>query len=246
MSLKQTTQEMTVREHLSELKRRMLVCLFSFLAGFGAVFSASSKLMESIVGEASGYGYTVMIAAPAEGMIWRFKLSAYAALGIALPVICWHILSFVTEAKRIREKAAVAVKTAFVSALMLLGGTAGRKLMVPFALKFLEETASGIDGLAVTVTVKDYMRLYLCGIGCSALTALLPVLLCALSGAGVVTYSGMKAKRPYYVVAAFIAAAVITPPDVVTQIIAGTMLVLFYQVGLLAVKRSERKRKVSG
>ena len=233
---------MTLREHLEELRSRILICLAAAVAGFIMFFAGSERLLETMILEAGRYDYTVMVAAPADGLAWQLKLGTYAAVFACMPVFIWNIIRFIEGQTGFKGVFGSLMKTGAVMGLMLGGALAGKSLLLPFTLSFLKESASGIDGLRIMVTLKEYLRLYLCMISLGAVTALMPAVLYLLALSGIVTYDGMKEKQRIFVVAAFVAAAVITPPDVMTQIIAGTMLILFYRIGMFTVKCSEKRK----
>ncbi|MCR5684554.1 MAG: twin-arginine translocase subunit TatC [Lachnospiraceae bacterium] len=237
----QDNDRMTVREHLSELKKRILTSFIVFTAFLFVSLSGSERLLKQVMSDAADLGYAVMIGAVQDGFVWRLILSACISLFATLPLIIFNVICFAGADNSLKAVIINVLKAGAVSGLIGCGAYIGKRFLIPVCFLFLRTQAAGIEGLNVMVTLKDFMRLYLCGILISALTAAMPVLVYLLGTAGLITSTGMKEKRPYFTVIAFVLAAMITPPDVVSQIIVGTMLILFYESGILVLKCLERR-----
>ena len=167
-----------------------------------------------------------------EGFFFGLKVVLYASLVVGGPVLLWQLWQFVAAGLYERERHLVYAYFP-ISVLMMLAGVAfGFFGMVPYAIYFLNQ-----NEFALMQTTTDYYLTFLTGL-CLALGVVfqLPLILTFLGRTGVVQAKTLSRYRGHFMIGAFIFAAILTPPDPVTQAMLGVPLVILYEVGILGVR----------
>ena len=167
-----------------------------------------------------------------EGFFFGLKVVFYVSLLAGGPILLWQLWQFVAAGLYSNERRMVYAYFP-VSVLMLAGGVSfGFFLMVPYAIYFLNQN----DFTVMQVTA-DYYMTFLTGL-CMAFGVVfqLPLVLTVLGRAGVVTAQSLGRIRGHFLIGAFVFAAILTPPDPVTQSMLGVPLVVLYEVGILGVR----------
>ena len=232
-------------EHLIELRRRLL---FSF-AALGVAFAIClyfarpifAFLVQPLV--AAGQGkviYTQIF----EAFFVEIKVAFFAALMLSFPFIANQLWQFVAPGLYAKEKRAFAPFLLLTPFLFLGGAALAYYVAMPVALHFLlgyEGNIAGVqqEALPGVGNYLSFVTRFIFGFG---VAFLLPVLLMLLERAGLVTRAQLKSGRRYAIVVAFVIAAVLTPPDVISQLLLAVPLVLLYEVSLVAIWFTERKR----
>jgi sec-independent protein translocase protein TatC len=246
---------MTFWEHLEELRARIVKALLAGLVGSGICWYYREKLLYWLTkpfmdawnaGELGGKA-ALHFPAPASLFIAYIKIAVMGGLIMALPVILYQLWAFIAPGLYSREKR-LAIPFVFAScALFAGGGYFGWKLVFPMAFQYLLGFSGpvGAEGFEVTPTVMidDYIEFVSRMLLAFGATFELPVLIFFLSIAGVVTHQQLWKFFRYFIVVAFVLAAIITPPDVTSQILLAVPLCLLYLVSIGIAWLVERARK---
>jgi len=232
-------------DHLVELRKRLL---WSF-AALGAAFLICLHFAEPIFAFLvqpllrAGQGkliYTDIF----EAFFVNLKVAFFAAIMLAFPVMAAQIWQFVAPGLYAREKRAFLPFLILTPILFLAGAALAYYVAMPIALHFLLSYQGNIGGIQQEAlpAVGNYLNFvtkFLFGFG---VAFLLPVLLMLLERAGLVTRAQLVKGRRYAIVAAFALAAVLTPPDVFSQLLLAVPLVLLYELALVGIWFTERRR----
>ena len=232
-------------EHLIELRRRLLFCIAAIVVAFAVAFWFSETIFAFLVQPllAAGQG-TVIYTEIFEAFFVQVKVAFFAAMMLAFPVIANQLWQFVAPGLYRKEKRALLPFLAATPVLFIMGAAMAYYIAVPMALHFL----LGFDGVVGGVKrealpgVGNYLSFimqFLFGFGAAFL---LPVLLMLLERAGVVTRLQLVAARRYAIVGAFAIAAVLTPPDVGSQLLLAIPLSILYELALVGIWFTERRR----
>ena len=228
---------MTLLDHLLELRSRLIKAGVALLVGLGICLPFGSEIFDWLIAptdgrfpEGSGFIYTQV----AEKFITDLKVSLFAAVFLASPVLFAQAWGFVAPGLYKRERMMiipfVLASTVFFSA----GAGFCYYGILPLAMDFFLKFA--VDGIDAQITVSAYlsfMTRFLMGFG---LVFELPLAIFFLARLGIVTAKGLAEFRKYAVVLAFLAGAMLTPPDPMSQAALAVPIILLYEVGILTAR----------
>jgi sec-independent protein translocase protein TatC len=234
-------------DHLIELRKRLLWVFVALAIGFGASLTVSTQIFAFLVQPllAAGQGkiiYTDIF----EAFFVEIKVAFFAGLMIAFPVLATQFWRFVAPGLYAREKKALLPFLLLTPVLFFAGAALAYYVAMPIALKFLlvgfEGNVGGVEreALPAVGNYLDFVTKFIFGFG---VAFLLPVVLLLLERVGIVTRAQLVGGRRYAIVAAVAIAAVLTPPDVVSQLLLAVPLCLLYEFALIVMWFTGRKRK---
>ena len=240
-------------EHLTELRSRLLksiVYLFIFFV-ISYIFAENiySFLVEPYADAVKddNINRRLIYTALHETFITYLKVAFFSAIFVTSPIILTQIWKFVAPGLYTNEKKALLPYLIATPTLFLLGGMLVYYLVMPLAIKFFLsfETSAQISNLPIQLEAKvnEYLSLIMRLIFAFGISFQLPVLLTLLARVGFVNSTYLKKRRKYVVVIVFALAAILTPPDPITQIGLGIPLLILYELSILAVKFIEKKKE---
>ena len=247
---------MPLIDHLVELRQRLLYSFVAIIALFfvcyyfaPTIYGFLTQPLADILERSGHIGPRRLIfTALHEAFFTYVKCAFFAAAFLAFPFVATQIWMFVAPGLYKNEKKAFLPFLAATPVLFFLGGALAYYFVFPMAWKFfLSFENPGGDGMLpiqLEAKVDQYLSLVMRLIFAFGLCFELPVVMSLLGRAGLVTAKGMAEKRRYAVVLAFIAAAVLTPPDVISQIGLAIPTVLLYEVSILCVRLIERSKRL--
>lgn len=239
------TSKAPLMEHLIELRRRLLWSFLSLAVSFGVCLYFARPIFAFLVQPLLRAGQDRLIyTAVFEAFFVEIKVAFFAALMISFPIIANQIWRFVAPGLYAKEKKAFAPFLILTPFLFLAGAALAYYVCMPLALHFLLGYQGDIGGAHAEALpgIGNYLSFvtrFLFGFG---IAFLLPVLLMLLEAAGLVTRAQLKRGRRYAIVIAFVIAAVLTPPDVVSQLLLAFPLLALYEFSLVAIWFTEKKR----
>ena len=232
-------------DHLIELRRRLLYCIAAIVVAFGVCFYFSEAIFGFLVQPllAAGQG-TLIYTEIFEAFFVQVKVAFFASMMVAFPIIANQLWQFVAPGLYRKEKRALLPFILATPVLFLMGAAMAYYIAIPMALHFLlgfDGVVGGVkrEALPAVGNYLSFIMQFLFGFG---LSFLLPVLLMLLERAGVVTRAQLKSARRYAIVAAFAIAAVLTPPDVGSQLLLAIPLCVLYELALIGIWFTERRR----
>lgn len=232
-------------EHLLELRRRLLWSVAALAAAFAFCLYFARPIFAFLVHPllAAGQGkliYTQIF----EAFFVEIKVAFFASLMLAFPVIANQLWQFVAPGLYRNEKRAILPFLLATPLLFTMGAALAYYVAIPMALHFLLGFQGNLGGVQQEAlpAVGNYLTFvmqFLWGFG---LSFLLPVLLMLLERAGIVSRTQLIAARRYAIVGAFAIAAVLTPPDIGSQLLLAIPLMLLYELAIIGIWFSERGR----
>lgn len=245
------TSSMPLIAHLIELRRRLIYSIIAFAVASVICYHFSQEIYAFLVkplatvlhGEDRKLIYTGLT----EAFFTYMKLSLFAGGVLAFPVIAAQIWMFIAPGLYKNEKRAFLPYLVATPALFIIGAAFVYYLVIPIAWKFFAgfQTLGPQDnGLPIQLEARvgEYLSLITTLIFAFGFCFQMPVLLTLLARVGLVTSRSLADKRRYAIVGIFTIAAILTPPDVFSQLMLAIPLVGLYEISVLLVKISERKR----
>lgn len=237
-------------EHLTELRRRLIWCVAAFFIGFLISFAFATQIFNALVvpfqWAVEWHGMTeddvqFIYTAPQEFFFTQIKIGAFGGLVLAFPVIATQLYLFIAPGLYSNEKGAFLPFLFATPVLFMVGAALVYFFIIPMAMWFflsLEQTGGeGLASIQHLPRVSEYLSLIMTLIFAFGLVFQLPVALTLMAKAGLVTPEGLAAKRKYAIVIAFVAAAILTPPDPVTQLGLAIPTILLYELSIYMARR---------
>ena len=245
------TKEASFADHLTELRSRLIKSIIYIFIFFVISYTFAENIYSFLVQpyadavKDDNLNRRLIFTALQETFITYLKVSFFAAIFIGSPFILTQIWKFIAPGLYKNEKKALLPYLVATPILFLLGGMLVYYLVMPLAIKFFLsfETVSHVNSLPIQLEAKvnEYLSLIMRLIFAFGISFQLPVLLSLLARVGFVDSEYLKKRRKYVVVIIFAVAAVLTPPDPITQIGLGIPLLILYELSILSVKIIEKK-----
>ena len=246
--------KMPLLDHLIELRSRLMWSLASILLLFIVIFPFSENVYQVLVQpladifEELGGQRRLIFTALHEAFFTYIKLSLITALFIAFPFISMQFWMFVAPGLYKNEKKALAPFLIATPVLFFLGGAMVYFIVMPWAYEFLLafelEGGPGTLPIVSEPKVNEYLSLSINLIFAFGICFELPVVLTLLGRIGIISSKGMAEKRKYAILISFVVAAIITPPDVISQIMLASVLIILYEISIFSVRLIEKGRGV--
>lgn len=241
-------------EHLIELRSRLIWAVAAIAVAFVICFIFATQIFnillypyEAAVGNVSDI--ELIYTAPQEYFFTQLKIGLFGAVFLAFPVIASQVYMFVAPGLYRNERKAFLPFLAATPILFLVGALLVYFLVMPIAMQFflsMEQSGAGQARIQLVARVSEYLGLIMTLILAFGICFQLPVVLTLMARAGLVGSEALVSKRKYAVILVFVAAAVLTPPDPVSQIGLALPTLLLYEVSILMVRRIERNRARTG
>lgn len=251
-------------EHLAELRNRLIHCVVAFLVGMVICFTVATPIFNFLTAplcqvlSERGQDCGLIFISPQEGFFVAIKVSLLGGFILAFPYIGMQMWRFIAPGLYKSEKGAFLPFLVASPFMFILGASFAFYVVTPLAYDFfLGFQQFGAEGEALADdtmnaaplsvvfqgSAQEYLNLTIKFIVAFGLCFQLPVLLTLMGKAGLVSAEGLGAVRKYAVVAILVLAALVTPPDVITQVILFVVVYGLYEVSIFLVRRVETKRE---
>lgn len=249
-------------EHLAELRNRLIKSVFAFVVGMVICFTVATQVFNFLTAPlcealaSRGQDCDLIFISPQEGFFVAIKVSLLGGFMLSFPVIAAQMWRFVAPGLYRTEKNAFLPFLVASPFMFFLGASFAFYVVTPLAYNFFlsfqqfgtgGEVVEGVTGAAPLSVVfqgsaQEYLNLTIKFIVAFGLCFQLPVLLTLMGKAGLVSQAGLRAGRKWAIVGILTLAALVTPPDVITQVILFVVVYGLYEISIRLVGYVERKR----
>lgn len=245
-------EKQNLEQHLFELKKRIAISTLFFVVSFCFTYFYAIEiyqfLMQPLINSFDNLNNRRMIyTSPGEGFMTYMKVSFYSSLFFSIPFFLIQIYLFLSPALYKNEKKIVLMIFFFVPLLFFLGAIFAYYFLLPLTFKFFLsfefQGFSDVNQIPVQLETKisEYLNLICEIIFSFGFAFQLPILLIFLIRCGFISVNDLQNKRKYWIVAIFIIAAILTPPDVVSQVSLAIPMIFLFEISILIGKKIKTK-----
>ena len=254
-----TDGQMSLMDHLTELRSRLLISIVVFVVLFllclvkigdpsssiaDQVYLFLQKPLADLLSERGG---RMIFTGLHEGFFTQIKVAFFTSVSISLPIILMQVWKFVAPGLYKNERNAMLPFMIATPFLFILGAAMVYYMVIPLAwqffLSFEINPGQGALPIEVEPRISEYLSLVMRLMFAFGLSFELPVVLLLLVKSGFVTPDGLASKRRYAILTSFVAAAILTPPDVISQVMLATPIIILYEISIIAARIMYKKDK---
>jgi len=230
--------------HLEELRKRLVICAIGVGAGFVIAYIFSERLFQLLVAPLKAVmpeGDQLIFTNLPEMFFAYIKVAFIAGIMAAAPLIFYQLWMFIAPGLYRKEKK-MAIPFVISSTILFVGGALfGYFVVFPFGFKFFIGFSN--DYVKALPSVKQYFSFSMKLLFAFGAVFELPVIIFFLSKMGIVTPQFLRQKRKYAILLTFALAAILTPPDVITQCMMAGPLIVLYEIGILVSRIAQKKKE---
>lgn len=238
-------KEMSLAEHLRELRNRILICIIFLLAAVIVGTIYSPNLVELLLKMGEVYDYHFVYLSPQELLLQYFSIALLSGFCVTLPVIFYQIWAFARPGLKKNENLFFLLAMIFGLLCFCLGVFFAYQIVLPFMLQFLT-ALNNESKINSAVSVQNYISFLMTIFVIFGMVFELPVISILLNRMGLLKIAWMKQGRKIVIVLIFFIAAVITPPDVISQIMVAIPMLILYEISIILCSlfgRHEKKKE---
>jgi sec-independent protein translocase protein TatC len=242
---------MSLIDHLSELRTRLIKAVIFFVAMVGVCFYFSQEIFILLLiplKQGLGDNVTVSYFAPHETFFVYMNLSLYSGLIVSVPIILHQIWAFIVPGLYHSEQKMIKPFLFLAPIMFMLGGLFAYFIILPTALAFFASFQTSVNDGAINIIqqirVQDYAHFALSFILVFGIAFELPVVLILLGLFGIISAADLNHYRRYAILIIAAVSAIVTPPDLISMLGLAIPLQLLYEISILVIKLCERKKYV--
>ena len=244
--------KMPLLDHLVELRTRLIYAVVAFIVCFFAGYGLAEPIFQFLVAPLAEItegqeGRRLIYTALHEAFFTYIKVGFFFAACVSFPIVSIQLWLFIAPGLYRHEKQALMPFLVATPVLFALGAAMVYYIVIPLAWRFFLGFETPGDGthlpMMLEPKVDQYLSLVMRLIFAFGVAFELPVLLILLAKVGIVSSAGLRDKRKYAIVIAFVAAAILTPPDVISQVLLAVPIILLYELSIFAAQFIEKKRE---
>ena len=232
------TSNQTLIGHLDELRKRLIYSIIWLVVFAIFSYNYSGLVVKDMVNKAPDMNFVFI--APAELFMAYLKITLICAVVLALPFILYNVWMFLSPGLEKGEKKVILIALFSGGILFLLGALFGDSITLPLSLKFFNDFS--ISEVQAMISFNNYLSFASTLVLAFGIIFELPILMVLLVQFGVVKTSFLKKNRKIMVLVIFVLAAILTPPDVVSQTLLAIPMLLLFEVGIFFSNIAENRK----
>lgn len=222
---------MGVVDHIREFRNRLFVIVIVFVIAMVVCLKYASPIVEILQVPSSGL-YSFIYISPQELFYQYIKVSLIGGVVVAAPVILYELLAFASPGLRPTEKTFIRIILGLGLVFFLLGVLFAYEILLPFMLKFFISINNN-SGIEAQISIEKYLSLCLSILSMMGVVFEMPVLTILLTQMGFLKPEWLRKSRRIVIVACFVIGAIITPPDIVSQVMVAIPMMGLFEISIL-------------
>ncbi len=244
---------MSLQEHFSEFRKRIIFSTIFFIIIFCICYFFSEKIYEFLLQpfidiSSNNQNRKLIYTSPTEAFVTYLKLSLTSSLFFSFPIFIAETYLFLSPALYKNEKKNILLTFFFAPILFLCGATLGYYFVLPLALQFFASfetqgfAAAPFFSIQLEIRISEYLNFVTSLLFAFGIAFELPLLLLFLIQFGFLSINDLRSKRKYWIVVIFIISAILTPPDVLSQISLAIPMILLFEIAILVSNYLNNKK----
>lgn len=224
-------KKMSFTQHLSELRWRLIISTLAIAMGFAGSYAVAETIVSFLQ---RPFPKDLVFLAPTEAFFVNLKIALFSAIFFAMPVILFELWKFVAPGLYEHEKRYTLPFVFFSTLLFLIGGAFAYFLVLPVAIKFLLHFAS--DLIQPMISIGNYFTFAIKLILAFGVVFQFPSVIIFFNKVGILGVETLTKNRKYAILGTFSLAAILTPPDIFSQLLMAAPLIILYELSILAIR----------
>ena len=234
---------MSLSGHLRELRNRIVVCVVFLLVAFTACLTFAPQFITYLTDMGERYNYVYVYIAPQELLLVYLNTALVAALVLCFPVVAYEVYAFCSPGLTKTERTSIILSLLAGTVFFALGVAFARFISLPFVLRFLIQFTGEVD-VSASISIQQYISFLLTVFVIFGAVFEMPVISVLLSALGLIRAEWLVKGRKVMIVVIFVLAAIITSPDVVSQVMVALPMIALFELSIL-LSRIVGRRKSS-
>ena len=235
---------MSLSGHLRELRNRILVCVLLLLVVFALCLSFAPRIVTLLTDMGKRFDYVYVYIAPQELFLVYMNVALVGAVVVCFPVLAYQVYAFCSPGLSGKERTYISGALIAGALCFLLGVAFAYFISLPFMLRFLIQFTGEVD-VSASISIQSYISFLLTVFVIFGLVFELPVVTVLLTGLGIVKAEWLAKGRKVMIVIIFVLAAIITPPDIVSQIMVAVPMLALYELSIVLSRLVGKSKKTA-
>ena len=231
-------RNLTLVEHLAELRNRIIYMAAVFVAAVLLSYNFSEILVTDMIGIVPDISFVFI--SPAELLLSYIKIAVIIGLSVSSPFLIMQVWLFVSPGLEKKERRTMLFSLLFGGVFFILGAVFAYVVVLPLILEFF--MGFQVEGIEEMISFSSYLSLIVNTVLSFGLIFELPSIMVIMVRFGIVKVRFLRKNRKYIILVIFVVAAVLTPPDIISQTLLALPMILLFELGIFLSRIVERKR----
>jgi len=235
---KDKERNLTLIEHLTELRNRIIYMAIVLIAAILLSYSFSEILVTDMIGIVPEISFVFI--SPAELLLSYIKIAVILGLAVSSPFLILQIWLYISPGLEKKERRTILFSLLFGGVFFILGAVFAYMVVLPLILEFF--MGFQIEGIEEMISFSSYLSLVVNTVLSFGLIFELPSIMVIMTRFGIVRVNFLRKNRKYIILVIFVVAAVLTPPDIISQTLLALPMILLFELGIFLSRIVERKK----